>query len=92
MDSVEQAGVQVDLAELLALLVQYTHRLGRDDASLRIKIKLCLLVESVLSKSDCVVLQNEASVRNTVLECLVDWAVDAQRVSTGLISRPSAHL
>jgi len=81
MDIAEQGGIQVDIAQLLSLLVQYAHRLGRDDSSLRLKIKLCQLVASALSKNGCIILTDEASLRNAILECLIDWAVDAQRVS-----------
>jgi hypothetical protein len=81
MNVADQDGVQVDLSDLLLLLLRYTHRMGRDDSSLRMKIKFCQLVQSTLSKTDCVVWTNEESLKNTILESIVDWAVDAQRVS-----------
>lgn len=77
----EQAGLQVDLGEIISLLLAYITRLGRDESSLRTRIKLCQLVDSVLARTECIALSNEANLRNSLLETMVDWAIDAQRVS-----------
>lgn len=73
------AGVQVDLGELLYLIGQYIHRLGREDAFMRIKIKLCQLVEAVLNTPDFVVLGNATKLRNALLEWLGEWSVESFR-------------
>lgn len=76
----EQNDVHLDLGELTSLLLQYSSRLGRDDASLRIKVKYCQLVESILGNASNVALSNDGTLRNAILDTLVDWAVEAQRV------------
>lgn len=73
------SGVQVDLGELLYLIAQYTHRLGREDASQRIKIKFCQLFESVLGKPEFVVLGNSTKLRNAVLEWMCEWSIETMR-------------
>lgn len=73
------AGFQVDLGELLYLIAQYTHRLGREDASQRIKIKFCQLFEAVLGKPEFVVLGNATKLRNAVLEWMCEWSIETIR-------------
>ncbi|CAK9779949.1 putative ras GTPase activator [Cutaneotrichosporon oleaginosum] len=75
----ENSGVQVDLGELLYLIAQYTHRLGREDASQRIKIKFCQLFEAVLGKPEFVVLGNATKLRNAVLEWMCEWSIETLR-------------
>lgn len=75
----ESSGVQVDLGELLYLIAQYTHRLGREDASQRIKIKFCQLFEAVLGKPEFVVLGNATKLRNAVLEWMCEWSIETLR-------------
>lgn len=76
-----QDGVHLDLGELLSLLLQYITRLGRDEYHLRIKIKFCQTIETILDNSLGVNLHNSGTLRNHILETLVDWTVEAQRVS-----------
>lgn len=72
-------GIQVDLGELLYLIGQYTHRLGREDVFMRIKIKLCQLVEAVLNNPDFVVLGNATKLRNALLEWMGEWSIESFR-------------
>jgi neurofibromin 1 len=77
----EQVGLQVDLGEIMSLLLAYITRLGRDEGNHRIRVKLCQLVDSVLARSEFIALSNEANLRNSLLETMVEWAIEAQRVS-----------
>jgi neurofibromin 1 len=70
----------VDLGEILFILAQYVHRLGRDDVACRIKIKYCQLCESVLQKNDGVTISNNSRFRNAVLEWSLEWSIDGLRV------------
>lgn len=81
IDPVEQ-DLQLDIGDLVSLLVQYLSRLGREESELRSKVKFCQLMESILSKNACISLSSEESLKNTILDQLVDWSVEAQRVST----------
>lgn len=74
-------GVQVDMGELLYLIAQYTHRLNREDANVRIKIKFCQLMEAVLGKPEFVVLGNASKLRNALLEWTCEWSIENFRVS-----------
>lgn len=72
-------GVQVDLGELLYMIAQYIHRLGREDIIMRMRIKLCQLIEALLNKPDFVVLGNASKLRNALLEWMSEWSIEAFR-------------
>lgn len=72
-------GVQVDMGELLFMIAQYTHRLGREDTYIRIKIKFCQLMEAVFSKPEFVVLGNASKLRNALLEWMCEWSIESFR-------------
>lgn len=72
--------LKVDLTEILLLLARYTHKLGREDAALRIKTKLAQLIESVLAKPNVVILDDNDGTRNNLLEWIVDWPAVSNRV------------
>ena len=73
---------QFDVTELLFLLARYLNRLGRDDASLRVKMRFCQLVESIMTmtKDGMIAAAQDGLLRNTLLEYLSEWSFDAQKV------------
>ncbi|WRT69099.1 uncharacterized protein IL334_006083 [Kwoniella shivajii] len=71
--------VQVDLGDLLYLLAQYIHRLGRGDNALRLKSRYCHLVEISLGKPDNVVFSNNAKFRNAFLDWMGEWSLESMR-------------
>ena len=82
MSPAERAGaMQVDFGEIVSLMLRYVNRLHRDETTSRLKIKFSQLCEAVLAKGECIMLSNEGSLRNTILECLMEWSIEAQRVS-----------
>ena len=83
LDPVEQ-GLQLDLSDLVSLLVRYLSRLDRDESNLRIKTKFCQFLESMSSKSESITIVNQGMLKNNILDQLVEWSVEAQRVSRSL--------
>jgi neurofibromin 1 len=73
--------IQIDMGELLMTIGQYVHRLGREDAFLRLRARYCQLVEAVLQKPGCVVLSNTSRLRNSVLDWMTEWSTETIRVS-----------
>jgi neurofibromin 1 len=74
----------VDMGEILLLIGEYVHRLGRDESALRYKSRYCALIEAALGKLDYLTIGNEVAFRNTVLEWLSEWNLQAPRVSMSL--------
>lgn len=69
--------LHIEMGDIMLTLAQYIHRLGRDDASLRIKIRYCQLVELALQKT-AVVMSNDSRLRNSLLEWMSDWTSDSR--------------
>lgn len=87
--SIERIGLgesQVDMSELLLMIARYVNRLGREEASLRVKIRFCQLVELVLLKPDLVVIMDSAEVRNTLLDWMSDWSLEPLKVTSPLVA------
>ncbi|WOO81456.1 Neurofibromin [Vanrija pseudolonga] len=76
-------GVQVEMGELLYLIAQYTHRLGREDYQMRIKQRYCQLIEVVLNRPDFAILGNNNKLRNAVLEWMCEWSIESFRDGEG---------
>lgn len=80
------ASVQLDLGDLLLSMGQYVQRLGRDDTSLRLKSRYCLLAEAVLSRPEDVTISNEVKFRHLLLEWIAGWSIDVSRVRAWSVS------
>ncbi|WVF65508.1 hypothetical protein IAT40_000236 [Kwoniella sp. CBS 6097] len=83
--------VPVDLGELFHLLAQYIHRLGRNEASLRLKTKFCQLVEVALRKPDNVLLSNDGRFRNALLDWMGEWSLESMRDNEIYVSSMEAN-
>jgi neurofibromin 1 len=70
----------VDFSGLFLSLTRYCHHLGTDWLSLRVKIKMCQLLEVMMQKRDLITLKQEISLRNTFAGLLLDWISDISLV------------
>jgi neurofibromin 1 len=66
----------VDFSTLIKQSALYLNKLGPDQLSIKIKIKMCQLVEVLMSKKDMVILRQEFGLRNKLLEIIVEWTSD----------------
>lgn len=69
-----------DVTELLFLVARYLNRLGKDDYSLRVKLRFCQLIESILTREGMVATGQDGLLRNSLLEWLAEWSFEAQKV------------
>lgn len=77
-----------DLTELLFLVARYLNRLGKDDNALRVKVRFCQLVESILTREGMVATGQDGLLRNSLLEWFTEWSFEAQKVKYPHRSRP----
>ncbi|KAL7311910.1 Ras GTPase activating protein ira2 [Mucor circinelloides] len=66
----------VDFSTLINQCALYLNKLGTNQLSIKIKIKMCQLVEVLMSKKDSVTLRQEFRLRNKLLEIIVEWTSD----------------
>ncbi|OAD05753.1 hypothetical protein MUCCIDRAFT_137611, partial [Mucor lusitanicus CBS 277.49] len=66
----------VDFSTLINQYALYLNKLGTNQLSIKIKIKMCQLVEVLMSKKDSVTLRQEFRLRNKLLEIIVEWTSD----------------
>jgi hypothetical protein len=80
---VDQTGslVTVDFCTLIKQSALYLNKLGPDQLSITIKIRMCQLVEVLMSKKDMVTIRQEFKLRNKLLEIIVEWTSDFALVS-----------
>ncbi|WWC73068.1 uncharacterized protein I206_107033 [Kwoniella pini CBS 10737] len=71
--------VQVDLGDLLYLLAQYIHRLGRSDNALRLKSRFCHLIEVALKKPENVSTSSSINFKNAFLDWMSEWSLESMR-------------
>lgn len=69
-----------DVTELLFLVARYLNRLGKDDNALRVKLRFCQLVESILTRDGMVATGQDGLLRNSLLEWFTEWSFEAQKV------------
>ncbi|KAF8455245.1 hypothetical protein BDZ91DRAFT_746797 [Kalaharituber pfeilii] len=77
--------LSVDLGALTLTLARYLHPLKDDLTILRVKIKMCLLVELVARKKEILNLRQEIRVRNHLLQLLAEW-VSRSKAENGVVS------
>jgi neurofibromin 1 len=63
----------VDLGAMTVSLARYLHTLKEDNTTLRVKIRMCNLVELVARKKEVVNLRQDVRTRNSLLQVLSDW-------------------
>ncbi|KAI9259080.1 hypothetical protein BY458DRAFT_479034 [Sporodiniella umbellata] len=65
--------LNIDFSTLVRQILDYLDRLSNTYATLRIKIKACILIEALMDKKENIIIQNSIVLRNKMLEILVDW-------------------
>ncbi|CEP19674.1 hypothetical protein [Parasitella parasitica] len=68
--------LNIDFSTLLHQFADYLNRLPNTYVTLRIKIKMCLLIEAVMQKKARIVIRGEMRLRNRLLEICVEWTSD----------------
>lgn len=71
----------VDFSALINQYALYLNKLGTSQLSIKIKIKMCQLVEVLMSKKDRITLRQEFRLRNKLLEIIVEWTSEFSLVS-----------
>lgn len=71
----------VDFSTLINQYALYLNKLGTDQVSIKVKIKMCQLVEVLMNKKDSITLRQEFRLRNKLLEIIVEWTSDFALVS-----------
>lgn len=80
-----------DVTEMLFLMGRYLTRLGKDDHSLRTKLRFCQLIETVLGREGVISVGQESLLRNSLLEWMTEWSIETQKVSIQDLSSGSAE-
>ncbi|KAG0747979.1 hypothetical protein G6F62_000155 [Rhizopus arrhizus] len=66
----------LDFSTLIRLCTFYVNKLPNDTASMKMKIKLCQLIEVLMAKKDRIILRQEFRLRNKLLEIITEWTSD----------------
>ncbi|KAI9261580.1 hypothetical protein BDA99DRAFT_547292 [Phascolomyces articulosus] len=66
----------VDFSGLISQYAQYLNKLGSNQQSMKIKIKMCQLCEVLMLRKDRITLRQEFRLRNKLLEIIVEWTSD----------------
>ena len=80
MERLQPDDPHFDVTELLFLVARYLNRLGKDDNALRVKLRFCQLVESILTREGMVATGQDGLLRNSLLEWFTEWSFEAQKV------------
>lgn len=80
MEDTQDMFLTVDLGALTLSLARYLHTLKEDNTALRVKIRMCQLVELVARKKEVVNLRQDIRVRNNLLQILSEWMSQTQKV------------
>ncbi|CAG8470540.1 8562_t:CDS:10 [Ambispora gerdemannii] len=73
----------VDFGGLVLSFARYLHRLGTGHVALRIKVKMCQLCETLMAKKDYITLRQEITLRNKLLEIIIEWTSDFSSKADG---------
>ncbi|KAG0184581.1 Ras GTPase activating protein ira2 [Apophysomyces sp. BC1034] len=68
--------LNIDFGTLIQQFGRYLNKLSTSYVTLRIKIKMCHLLETLMSKKEQIVIRNEMRLRNKLLEVIVEWTSD----------------
>lgn len=79
MEDSQDMFLTVDLGALTLSLARYLGSLKEDNTALRVKIRMCQLVELVARKKEIVNLRQDIRVRNNLLQILAGWMSATQK-------------
>ncbi|KAG0178831.1 Ras GTPase activating protein ira2 [Apophysomyces sp. BC1021] len=68
--------LSVDFSTLINRFISYLNKLQNHYVGLRIKIRMCRLVEKVMYKKEHIIIRDEMKLRNKLLEVIVEWTSD----------------
>jgi hypothetical protein len=68
--------LNIDFSTLINQFMDYLNGLPNTYITLRIKIKMCLLIESVMQKKEHIIIRDAMRLRNKLLEICVEWTSD----------------
>ncbi|KAI8974377.1 hypothetical protein BDB01DRAFT_807208 [Pilobolus umbonatus] len=68
--------LNIDFSTLIGQFANYLHRLPVTYITLRIKVKMCLLIKTVMSKKDHIVIRDEMRLRNRLMDTIMEWTSD----------------
>lgn len=68
--------LNIDFSTLIDQFARYVNKLPSNYNTLRIKIKMCHLVEALMQKKEQIVIRDEIRLRNKLLEQIVEWTSD----------------
>ncbi|KAI9256885.1 hypothetical protein BY458DRAFT_441589 [Sporodiniella umbellata] len=68
--------LNIDFSTLIHQFIGYLDGVPNTLITLRIKIKMCMLVESLMQKKERIIIQEGVALRNRILEILVEWTSD----------------
>lgn len=68
--------LNIDFSTLIHRFADYLNKLPNTYITLRVKIKMCLLIESVMQKREHIIIRAEMRLRNKLLEISVEWTSD----------------
>ncbi|RCI07246.1 Ras GTPase activating protein ira2 [Rhizopus stolonifer] len=68
--------LNIDFSTLMRQFIDYLDGVPNTSITLRIKIKMCMLVESLMQKKERIIIQDGIVLRNRILEIFVEWTSD----------------
>lgn len=77
--------LNIDFSTLMHQLADYLNKIPNTYITLRIKIKMCLLIETVMQKKEQIIIRDEMRLRNKLLEISVEWTSDFALVNSDTI-------
>lgn len=72
--------LNIDFSTLIQQFADYLNKVPNTYITLRIKVKMCLLIEAVMQKKEQIVIRDEMRLRNRLLELCVEWTSDYSAV------------
>lgn len=68
--------LSIDFSTLIHAFAKYLNKLPDNFSTIRMKIKMCHLVEAMLQKKEQIIVRDEMRLRNKLLEIIVEWTSD----------------
>ncbi|KAJ3107169.1 Ras GTPase activating protein ira2 [Phlyctochytrium bullatum] len=79
----------VDFGSLVVAMIQFLNRLSfgygvPQTTTWRITVKMCQFIEVMVGKRDLIAMRQDIRVRNSLMECLLDWNSRAQQMQLAI--------
>ncbi|KAG1224074.1 hypothetical protein G6F35_004251 [Rhizopus arrhizus] len=83
--------LNIDFSTLMRQFINYLDGVPNTVITLRIKIKMCMLVEVLMQKKERIIIQDGIALRNRILEILVEWTSDVALLRKPLEGGPQVE-